>query len=290
MTKSKVLPLVRGKGKQTSSGLKDGEVTFVGAGPGEADLITLRGYRAIQRADVILYDNLIDHALMDECEARLVYVGKRCGLHSMSQNEICETLVSYAQEGLRVVRLKGGDPSVFGRLGEELEACVQNSIPFEVVPGISSSIATSIFAGIPITYRGVADSFTVVTAHKKSGGEGLSIPHYSPKTTLVLMMGKSTTPIWQEHLFQKNYPSDLPVAFISRACTDGQEVTIGTLGSALEISQLSQVKTPCTVVVGEVVRLHERYEWFQSKEQAKEQAKEPDAVEKPALLLEAIPS
>ncbi len=274
MSDSTIIPLVRGPATTDSiggpRGVKEGagRVTFVGAGPGDADLITLRGYRALQDADVVLYDSLIDHGLLEGLGGALIYVGKRCGQHSMSQDKICELLVAYAHAGERVVRLKGGDPAVFGRLGEELEACVRSGVSFQLVPGVSSAIASPGFAGIPVTHRGVADSFVVVTAHRQQTGQRLSIPQFCPSTTVVLLMGKSTTATWLPFMLSRGYPRELPVAFVARACTAQQRVVTGTLGDAVELSGRPELGTPCTVVIGQVVGLRERLAWFESRDDA----------------------
>ncbi len=273
MSDSTIIPLVRGPvaagtvGRPHGVQEGKGRVIFVGAGPGDADLITLRGYRALQDADVVLYDSLVAHRLLEGIGGALIYVGKRCGQHSMPQDKICELLVGYAQAGERVARLKGGDPAVFGRLGEELDACVRSGVSFELVPGVSSAIASPGFAGIPVTHRGVADSFVVVTAHRQQGGQPLSIPEFCPSTTVVLLMGKSTTATWQPLMLSRGYPRKLPLAFVARACTAQQRVVTGTLEDAVALSMNPKLRTPCTVVIGEVVSLRERLAWFEGRDE-----------------------
>jgi len=220
--------------------------------------MTLRGERALCQADVILYDSLIDNQLLEGRSARKVYVGKRCGRHSMSQSEITSLLVKYALAGQCVVRLKGGDPSVFGRVGEEALALSELGIAFDIVPGVSSAIAAPMLAGIPVTHRGVADSFVTVTAHKRSEDEPLGIPAYRSETTLVLLMPLSTIGRWQPRLLELGYPEDLPLAFISEGCSERQKVVVSTVGKSLEDCEDPGVVSPCLVVVGGVVRLRER--------------------------------
>ena len=235
-----------------------GHIYLVGAGPGEADLITVRGDRALQDADVILYDSLIDSRLLDGRRAERVYVGKRCGKHSMSQPAITALMIRYALAGKRVVRLKGGDPSVFGRVGEEALALSELGIGFDIVPGVTSAVAAPMLAGIPVTHRGVADSFVTVTAHKRRDDEPLGIPAYRSETTLILLMPLSTLPRWQPQLLASGYPEDLPIAFVSEGCSGHQRVIVSTVGQAHIDRHQPGMLSPCLVVVGNVVALRER--------------------------------
>ncbi len=235
--------------------IRRGRVYLVGAGPGAADLITLRGYRALQAADVILYDNLIDFAVLDGITAEQVYVGKRAGQHSVPQERTSDMLVRYSLAGKTVVRLKGGDPTVLGRGGEEAIHLAQLGIPVTMVPGVSNCIAAPELAGIPVTHRGVADSFTVVSGHRRGDELDFSLPPFHPRTTLVILMGVSTLPIWREHLLDLGWPEATPVAFITDAGRAEQTVATTTLARALEDSQ--ELKTPTTAVVGEVVNLRQ---------------------------------
>ena len=240
---------------ESSSQENAGHVSLVGAGPGDKDLITVRGERALAAADIILYDSLIDAGLLEGRKATLVYVGKRCGQHSMSQEQITDLLIRCARSAGRVVRLKGGDPTVFGRVGEEAQALARAKIPFEIVPGISSSIAVPALSGIPVTHRGVADSFTTVTAHKRKGDEALGIPKYRENTTLVLLMPLSTIERWQKQLLEFGYPRDLPLAFISNGCSARAKVLETTVGESCTALRESVIASPCMVVVGQVVSL-----------------------------------
>lgn len=257
---------------ESRSDENSGFVSLVGAGPGDKDLITVRGERALAAADVILYDSLIDAELLDGRKATLVYVGKRCGQHSMSQEQITNLLIRCARSAAKVVRLKGGDPTVFGRVGEEAQALAKANIPFDIVPGISSSIAVPALAGIPVTHRGVADSFTTVTAHKRRGDEALGIPKYRENTTLVLLMPLSTIERWQKQLLEFGYPQDLPLAFISNGCSPRSKVVETTVSEACAALKDSAIASPCMVVVGQVVRLREELvPWLRSEPAGREQ-------------------
>jgi len=240
-----------------------GKVVFVGAGPGDCELITIKGLRALQRADVICYDSLIDRSLLDGLKAQqLMYVGKRRGKHSMPQEEISQLLVEQAKLGKIVVRLKGGDCSVLGRLAEELLVLVENDIAYEIIPGVTSATAAPVFAGIPVTHRGMADSFAIVTAHRGLDGQRISIPSYNESTTVVLMMALGTAEIWQAELKVQGYPDDLPLACVSAGGTKRQKVLITTVGRAVEDIAKADLPTPGLAVVGRVVTLHKKLDWF----------------------------
>jgi siroheme synthase len=172
--------------------------------------MTLRGARLLRTADVVLHDALVHPAILDEVGGRRVDVGKRCGRHSMRQEEISALIADLAAQGMRVVRLKGGDSSVLGRLGEEALVLAERNIPFEIVPGVSSATAVTSAAGIPLTHRGLADSFVVAAAHRRDGGSNFSIPTYSASTTVVLLMASRTVADWSEQLLRSGYPADLP--------------------------------------------------------------------------------
>jgi len=235
-----------------------GYVWFVGAGPGDPEYITLRGWRVLQAADVVLHDALVNPALLAETQARLIDVGKRCGQHSMAQTEISDLLVTLALEGKRVVRLKGGDASVLGRVGEEALALAEADLAFEIVPGVSSATSVPSIAGIPVTHRGLADSFLVTTAHHQDEGTAVSIPPYSASTTVVLLMARGTALAWQRQLLCQGYPPDLPVALISRGSTPDARVIETTVSRAVDDLEQASLKTPLMVVVGWVVTLRSR--------------------------------
>jgi uroporphyrin-III C-methyltransferase len=235
-----------------------GCVWFVGAGPGDPDLLTLRGWRALQQADLVLYDSLVDTRMLAGLSAECVYVGKRCGRHSMPQEEINALLVKSARAGRRVVRLKGGDPAVLGRVGEEALELAERDLPFELVPGVTSATAVPMLAGIPVTHRGLADSFVVATAHRRSEEMSLSIPRYNAETTLVLLMARATAETWHAALVAGGYPHDLPVALVSAGSTPEQRVVITSVAAALRDLQAAELPTPVLAVVGRVVELHDR--------------------------------
>jgi uroporphyrin-III C-methyltransferase len=235
-----------------------GFVWFVGAGPGDPDLITLRGWRALEGADLVFYDSLVDRRLIDGLAAECIYVGKRCGRHSATQDQIIERLANSALAGHRVVRLKGGDPAVLGRVGEEALGLAALDIPFEIVPGVTSATAVPELAGIPVTHRGTADSFVVATAHRRAGEPGPSIPAYSAGTTLVLLMARATAEKWNAELEARGYPADLPVALISAGCSNGQRVVETSVATAVRDLREANLDTPVLAVVGWVVQLRSR--------------------------------
>jgi uroporphyrinogen III methyltransferase/synthase len=209
----------------------------------------------LEAADVILYDALVDTEILSGLRGDTIFVGKRCGNHSLSQKQIIELMVSLARSGKRVVRLKGGDPTVLGRGGEELLALARSGIAFETVPGVTSAVAAPLLAGIPVTHRGLADSFAVITAHRCGEEENFSIPPFNPRTTLIVLMGVGTVDQWRDQLHAEGYPSDLPVAFVTDASTGAQQVLVTTLEWAAEDAKFHAVRPPTTVVVGAVVSL-----------------------------------
>lgn len=232
-----------------------GKVYLVGAGPGDPDLITVRGLRALQQADLVLYDDLVAEALVRDLRAELIYVGKRCGRHAMPQEEISALLARFARHGKVVVRLKGGDPLVFGRGGEEAAELTRLGVDVELIPGVTSAIAAPETAGIPVTHRGVADAFTVVTAHRRADSEALSFPAFNPRLTVVVLMGVTTMEIWIAQLLRLGYPEALPAAFVMAGTTSEQRTVVTTLGRAIADAHAHHVESPCVAVVGEVVAL-----------------------------------
>lgn len=241
--------------------MQGGFVTIVGAGPGAPDLMTVGGLRALQRADLVLYDRLVNAALLDEAtHAQLIYVGKAPGHHAYTQAEINEALVDGARQGKQVVRLKGGDPFVFGRGGEECQALARAGIPFKVVPGISSALAGPAYAGIPVTHRNVATSFTVITAHT-AGSDGIDWAALPRSGTLVILMGVAHLPQIAQQLITHGRAVSTPAAVIHQATTDAQQMVTGTL---VDIAQRAQhLPSPAVIVVGEVVRLASEIQWFE---------------------------
>jgi len=235
-----------------------GRVVLVGAGPGDPELITRRGLRWLQRAEVVVYDQLVSPALLDEAppDALRVFAGKSAGNHCMPQAAIDALLVRHALAGRLVVRLKGGDSFVFGRGGEEARACIAAGVPFDVVPGVTSAVAVPAAAGIPVTHRGVASSFAVVTGHEdpdKPGGhvdwEGLA----GAVDTIVVLMGTAVLPEIVRRLLAAGCELATPAAVICRGTTDAEEVVTGTLADIAH--RAAHLSPPCTIVIGEVVRL-----------------------------------
>lgn len=245
---------------------KRGIVYLVGAGPGDPELITVRGLRCLQRADVVAYDRLVHPHLLQEvpAQAERINVGKAPGQHRYSQDQINALLVSEAGRGKTVVRLKGGDPFVFGRGGEECQALAEAGIPFEVVPGISSATAVPAYAGIPLTQRRIARSFTVVTGHT-AGSEtaDLDWPALAKTDTLVFLMGVGNLPIIARQLMAHGRAPQTPVALVRCGTTDLQQVVAGTLA---DIGQkASQIRPPAVIVVGPVVNLRQQIAWFETE-------------------------
>ena len=243
----------------------NGTVYLVGAGPGDPKLLTRRGLELLQECDCIVYDALIGRELLDLArdDAELLFVGKRSGQHSMTQDEINAVLVDRAGGGCSVCRLKGGDPFVFGRGGEEALACVENEIPFQVVPGVSSSIAAPAYAGIPITHRDYASSFAVVTGHTASDD---APPDALPVAdTIVFLMGIKALPLIVKRLTERGDAPDKPVAVIRWGTTTLQQTVVGTLATIEEEIKRAGLKTPALIVVGEVVKLRDELRWFDTR-------------------------
>lgn len=242
-----------------------GEVYLVGAGPGDPDLLTFKALRLMQQADVVLYDRLVASEIVGMCrrDADRIYVGKAASNHSLSQEKINQKLVALAQEGKRVLRLKGGDPFIFGRGGEEIEELAQNGIPFQVVPGITSASGCSSYAGIPLTHRDYAQSVRFVTGHPKDGN--LDLPWselVSTTQTVVFYMGLGTLPVIASQLVRNGRAAETPVAVIERGTTAQQRVILGTLDDIAKRIMDEQVESPSLIIVGEVVALKERLAWF----------------------------
>jgi uroporphyrin-III C-methyltransferase/precorrin-2 dehydrogenase/sirohydrochlorin ferrochelatase len=244
-----------------------GEVALVGAGPGDPGLLTLRGLRALQNADVILYDRLVSEEILDLArrDAERIYVGKAAGQAHRSQDEINAMLVQYARAGKRVCRLKGGDPFVFGRGGEELEALAAAGIRFEVVPGITAATGCAAYAGIPLTHRNYAQSLTLVTGHCKDETERLDWALLAqPDHTAVFYMGLSHLPAIVHQLMAHGAPRERAAALVEDGTRASQRVIAGTLADLPSLAQTQGVKSPALLIVGEVTRLHEVLHWFNS--------------------------
>jgi uroporphyrinogen III methyltransferase/synthase len=247
--------------------MKRGKVYLVGAGPGDPGLLTLKGLECLKEADVILYDRLLDDRLLTFArpDAKKLAVGKSAHRHSTEQEEINRRLVKEAQQGKTVIRLKGGDPFIFGRGGEEAEVLAQNHIPYEVVPGVSSVAAVPAYAGIPLTHRDLASSFAVVTGHESSTKPIPVVAWDKIATgadTLVCLMGMENLSNIVGRLIASGLPMSTPVAVIANGTTNRQETITGTLSDIVLRAQQRALPTPALIVVGEVVRLRERLRWF----------------------------
>ncbi len=244
-----------------------GFVSLVGAGPGDPELMTVKGLRRLREADVVCYDALVAAELLQECrpDALLIPVGKRAGAPSARQEAINTLLIEHGRAGRLVVRLKGGDPFVFGRGGEEAEALHAAGVPWEVVPGISSAVAVPAYAGIPVTHRAHASSFAVITGHDDPHKPGEPINWGTLAhgiDTLVVLMGVSRLPTIAAELIAHGKPADTPAAVIRAGTTVEQELVVATLGTIAEAVRAAGLGTPATLVIGEVVRLRDNLRWF----------------------------
>lgn len=241
--------------------LEESKVTLVGAGPGSADLITLRGLKALATADVIFYDALVCEELLQYAPQALhrIYVGKRANVHAYPQEVINQMLVDYARSHGHVVRLKGGDPFVFGRGHEEIDFIRSNGIKTEVIPGISSAISVPALQGIPITHRGISESFWVITGTTSSGKISQDIyTAAKTKATVVVLMGVNKLNKIVS-IYQNQCLGDLPVAIIQNGAMENEKIAIGQIDSIQQIAEERQIGTPAVIVIGEVVSLHEVY-------------------------------
>lgn len=249
---------------------RTGIVYLVGAGPGDYELITLKAIRLIQAADTIIYDRLADDRLLDykKSDAELIYVGKASSRHTMRQEDINKLLVLKAKQGKRVVRLKGGDPFVFGRGGEEALELFEHNIPFEIVPGITSAISVPAYAGIPVTHRNIAASFTVVTGHEAPEKEQSSINWSNLATgadTLVFLMGIENIEHISKRLIENGRDENTPVAVIRWGTKPEQKVLQTMLKNAARDVQAAGMKPPAIFIVGEVVNLRDKLAWFDTR-------------------------
>ncbi|GHZ31616.1 uroporphyrin-III C-methyltransferase [Vibrio cholerae] len=265
LRKTPRLAVVEGSGyvRAARSQLQAGEVALVGAGPGDPELLTVKALSYLQQADVVLYDYLVSDEIMAliPSETILVCVGKRAGHHSVPQEKTNQLLVDFARQGYRVVRIKGGDPFMFGRGGEELEVMFEAGVKFQVVPGITAAAGATAYAGIPLTHRDYAQSALFVTGHLKAQAEDLDWSTLARgKQTLVIYMGLSNAAAIAEQLQLHGRQASTPVAIIERGTQVNQQVLIGTLQTLPSLA--SQAQSPALIVVGEVVALAAKLHWF----------------------------
>lgn len=242
-----------------------GQVSLVGAGPGDPELLTLKALKRLQVAEVILHDRLVSGEILALAnpESQRCYVGKARSRHSVPQEGINQALIDWARQGKRVVRLKGGDPFIFGRGGEELEALAKAGVDFEVIPGVTAASGCGAYAGIPLTHRDHAQSVRFVTGHLKNGSCDLDWPTLARDgQTLVFYMGLGTFDVIRRELRSHGLPSATPLALIEQGTTARQRVHIGTLAGMPEDFDLEAVRPPTLIIVGSVVSLHARLAWF----------------------------
>jgi len=242
-----------------------GEVSLVGAGPGDPDLLTFRALRLMQMADVVVYDRLVAPPILDLArrDADRIYVGKERNNHALSQENINQLLVRLAKEGKRVVRLKGGDPFIFGRGGEEIATLMENGVSFQVVPGITAASGCATYSGIPLTHRDYAQSVVFVTGHLQDGSVDLNwkaLAHTNQ--TIVFYMGLHGVGMLSEQLIKHGLPETTPVALVQQGTTQNQRVVVSDLKNLAATVKTEQIKPPTIIIVGKVVELHETLQWF----------------------------
>jgi len=247
-----------------------GKVYLIGAGPGDPGLITVKGMECIKKADVVVYDYLAAPALLRHArkDAEIIYVGKKGGDHTMTQEKINQLLAQKGALGNVVARLKGGDPFIFGRGGEEAEVLIENGVPFEIVPGVTSAVAAPAYAGIPLTHREHASSLSIITGHEDPTKEESSIrwdTFAASGSTLVFLMGVKNLPRISEKLMANGKAPDTPVALVRWGTTTKQESVTGTLENIVERVQKAGLKAPAIIVVGDVVSLRDKMRWFEDR-------------------------
>jgi uroporphyrin-III C-methyltransferase/precorrin-2 dehydrogenase/sirohydrochlorin ferrochelatase len=248
---------------------RSGHVYIVGSGPGNPELLTLRAFKLLQVAEVVLYDHLVAPEIVALARpgAELIYVGKQRSNHSLPQPEINELLVRLARQGKHVLRLKGGDPFIFGRGGEELEALAAAGIAFEVVPGVTAATGVAAYAGIPLTHRDYAHACVFVTGHLKDGTVNLDWPALArPNQTVVVYMGLLGLPVLCQQLVVHGLPAATPAAVVQQGTTHQQRVVVGTLKTLPLLAFKAGLKPPTLIIVGQVVKLREKLAWYQAKE------------------------
>jgi len=250
----------------TQAGIAQGEVYLVGGGPGDPDLLTFRALRLMQQADVVVYDRLVSKQVLElvRRDAEKLYAGKERDNHAIPQEDINQLLVRLAKEGKRVLRLKGGDPFIFGRGGEEIETLAAEGIPFQVVPGITAASGCAAYSGIPLTHRDYSQAVVFVTGHLQDGTVNLNWKALAqPNQTVVFYMGLHGVPAICEGLTSHGMPASTPVALIQQGTTPNQRVFVSTLENLSELVRKENIKAPTLIIVGDVVQLHEKLSWFQ---------------------------
>lgn len=258
---------LRDKILQAEQGKNQGEVYLIGAGPGDPDLLTFKALRLMQQADVIVYDRLVSAEILDLArrDSEKIYVGKQRDNHSLPQDSINELLANLALKGKRVARLKGGDPFIFGRGGEEIETLVQHGVSFQVVPGVTAATGCASYAGIPLTHRDHAQSCTFVTGHLKDGSINLNWPQLAaPNQTVVIYMGLVGLAEICQQLIAHGCPEDHPIAIVQQGTTQHQRVITGTLSDMPQKVAADDIKPPTLIIVGTVVSLQKQLQWFQT--------------------------
>ncbi|EIJ43591.1 uroporphyrin-III C-methyltransferase [Beggiatoa alba B18LD] len=252
-----------------------GEVYLVGGGPGDPDLLTFRALRLMQKADVVLYDRLVSPAVLAlvRRDAEHIYVGKRPDKHTLPQEEINLLLARLAKEGKKVLRLKGGDPFIFGRGGEEIETLMTEGVPFQVVPGITAALGTAAYAGIPLTHRDYAQSCLFVTGHLKDNTMNLNWAALTqPHQTVVVYMGLKALGLFCAEMIKHGMSGEQPAALVQKATTADQKVIIGTLQTLPQLVEAENVNLQSLIIVGDVVKLHEKLKWFNPETMARQNA------------------
>jgi uroporphyrin-III C-methyltransferase/precorrin-2 dehydrogenase/sirohydrochlorin ferrochelatase len=255
-----------------------GEVYLVGAGPGDPDLLTFRALRLMQQADVVVYDRLVAKPILEmtRYDAERIYVGKERANHAMRQEEINKLLARLAKEGKRVVRLKGGDPFIFGRGGEEIDTLAAEGVPFQVVPAVTAAAGCAAYSGIPLTHRDYAQSVTFVTGLLKDDSMNLNWAQLAqPAQTVVFYMGLKGLSVIARELIAHGRAASTPVALVQQGTTQQQRVFIGQLDNIAEIAEREQPKPPTLIIVGEVVELHHKLAWFKAPEHSEQGATTP---------------
>jgi len=243
-----------------------GTVYLVGAGPGDPELLTLRAADLLAQAEAIVYDHLVAAAVLDmaPAAAERIYAGKQRGNHTLPQQQINQLLVKLAQAGKIVVRLKGGDPYIFGRGGEEVQTLAEHRVPFEVVPGVTAAAGVAAYTGIPLTHRDYSQACVFVTGHLKDGSMDLDWVGLARKRqTVVVYMGLLGLPILCRELIAHGLPGDWPAAIVQQGTTANQRCVAGTLATLPDFADTARLKAPTLIIVGEVVRLRDQLAWFE---------------------------